>query len=170
MSASTWPFLRVCMCVCMCFQAGTGTGVIRKGEGGSLGHRLTEGDIWEEVGGQRDEQQYQETGARGRGRREVRGEGQRDKKRISRQEQRRDRRNAETVREMKRACDPSEMREPGVEKARSLVHCALSPPPSRSLSSSSLFFFFCLTLSPNSLSPPPPLSFLHRGFKPSMPM
>lgn len=55
------------MCVCMCFQACTGTGVIREGEGGSLGHRLTEGDVW---GGDRERSSNiaQETGARGRGR------------------------------------------------------------------------------------------------------
>lgn len=61
------------MCVCMCFQAGTGTGVIRKGEGGSLGHRLTEGDMGGGgVGGQGDEQQYR-TGNRSEGKGTPRG-------------------------------------------------------------------------------------------------
>lgn len=48
------------MCVCMCVQACTGAGVIRKGEGGSLGHGLTEGDIL--GGGGQGEEQRRRTG------------------------------------------------------------------------------------------------------------
>ena len=60
------------VCVCMCFQACTGTGMIRGGEGGSLGHRLTKGDMG---GGSNI---TQETGAKGRRRWEVQGEGRKE--------------------------------------------------------------------------------------------
>lgn len=112
-----------------------------------------------EGGGQGDEQQYR-TANRSEGKGMLGGmrggtarqkEEDKETRTKTGSEERRDK-----VREMKHACDQSEMQAPGVEKARPLIHGTLSPPPSRSLVSSLLFFasLYPPTLSLSLSSPP----------------